>query len=217
MNVSDYTAAVRALILGLVLTVASEQGAGPVAEGFQARARAGELVVAANFHYRGFSRGGRSYFLDKHLVVEVGLFGPKGGHTGVTASQFSLRINGRQMIAPVPAGLVAYSMKWQGVDRGVTAQAGPVILGGPGAEPRFPGDRPQVPMPRVPPPSRPGGGEAAPEETLGEILAAGALPEGDVSLPVTGYLYFPYSKKTKSLKSVELVYFSAGPLALRLK
>jgi hypothetical protein len=202
--------------LALAAAFAGE-GTAPAGK-FQAQAKAGDLTIAANFHYRGFSRGSRSYFLEKHLAVEVSLFGPKGGRAAITASQFSLRVNGKETVAPVPAGLVAFSMKWRGVDRGVTAQAGPVVIGGPGSEPRFPGDRPQVPLPRVPPPERPGAGEAAPEETLAELLAAGALPEGDLALPVSGYLYFPYSKKTKSLRSVELLYSSpGGPAVLRLK
>lgn len=205
-------------MLALALAAAGAGQATAPADKFQARAAAGDLTVAANFDYRGFSRGGGSYFLEKHLAVEVGLFGAKGGRASVTASQFSLRINGKQTIAPVPAGLVSLSMKWRGVDRGVIAQAGPVILGGPGTEPRFPGDRPQVPLPRVPPPERGGARDAPPEETFAEMLAAGALPEGEIALPVSGYLYFPYAKKTKSLKSVELVYSSpSGPVTLRLK
>lgn len=204
----------KALILAAALAAGAQESAPEAA--YQARAEAGPLTVAANFHYRGFARAGRSYFLEKHLAVEVGLFGAKGARLALTASQFSLRINGKQVIASVPAGLVAYSMKWRWVDRGVTAQAGPVVIGGPGAEPRFPGDRPQLPWPRVPGPERTG--EPPPEETLGEALAAAALPEGDVLLPVSGYLYFPYEKKTKSLKSVELQYFSpGGPVTLRLK
>jgi hypothetical protein len=215
MDVSDYTAVVRALILAAALLAP----AAPPAAGQDAQAQAGDVTVGATFHYRGFSRGGRSYFLDQHLVVEVALSGEKGKRANVNAAQFSLQVNGgKRVLMPEPAGLVAYSMKWQWEDRGVRAQAGPVVIGGPGTEPRFPGDRPRVPLPRAPEPERPGAADPAEEETLGEMLAAGALPEGDVALPVSGYLYFRYEKKTKSLKKLQLLYQApGGAVTLRLK
>lgn len=178
----------------------------------------GEVMASAAFHYRSVSHGGRSYFLDRHLVVQLTLSSTALRRLKLSAGQFHLRVNGKAVLAAEPAGLVAYSMKWQGTDQGVRAQAGPIILGGPPTQPRFPGDRTGQPLPRVPE-SRPAGAPARPEEQdLGEVLAEAALPEGDLLLPVSGYLYFRYPGKIKSIKKLELLYQAPeGPLTLRLR
>lgn len=181
--------------------------------------QAGGVRLSAAFHYRALSHGGRSYFLDQHLVVEVGLSSPALKRLKLAAGQFHLRVNGgKAVLAAQPANLVAYSMRWRWSDRGVQAQAGPVILGGPPNQPRFPGDRIPAPLPRAPESRPPGAPEPPEAQSLGEILAQAALPEGDLLLPVSGCLYYPYEKKIKSIKKLELVY--QGPeaaITLRLR
>jgi hypothetical protein len=55
-------------------------------------------------------------------------------------------------------------------------------------------------------------------KTPGDVVVDMALPEGDRVLPVSGYLYFPWKGKPKSLKSVELVYQGQGSaVTLKLK
>jgi len=184
----------------------------------QAQGQAGEVTASAAFHYRGLSHGGRSYFLNRHLVVQLTLSSTALRRLKLSASQFHLRVNGKTVLAAEPAGLVAYSMKWQGTDQGVRAQAGPIILGGPPSRPRFPGDPTGPPLPRAPE-SRPAGAPERPEpQDFGEVLAEAALPEGDLVLPVSGCLYFRYPNKIKSIKRLELIYQAPeGPLTLRLR
>lgn len=177
------------------------------------------MRLSAVLNYRSLSHAGRSYFLDQHLVVEVALSGPALKRLELSANQFHLRVNGgKQVLAAQPANLVAYAMKWRWADRGVQARAGPIILGGPPNEPRFPGDRTPAPLPRVPE-SRPAGApEPAETPELGEVLAQAAVPEGDILLPVSGNLYFPFTKKIKSIKKLELVFQGPeGALTLRLR
>lgn len=181
--------------------------------------QAGELSLAAVFHYRSLNYSGRSYFLDQHLVVEVALSSAALKRLKLSSNQFHLRVNGgKAVLGAQPANLVAYAMKWRWTDRGMQARAGPVIFGGPPNEPRFPGDRIPAPLPRAPESQPPGAPEPIEAPPLGEILAQAALPEGDLLLPVGGCLYFPYEKKIKSIKKLELVF--QGPdaaLTLRLK
>ncbi|MCW5982979.1 MAG: hypothetical protein KIT09_33120 [Bryobacteraceae bacterium] len=188
-------------------------------EEYGAQGRAGDLTVAASYYSRSFNSGGRSYFLDKYLVVEAAIYGPPLRRAEVSNAHFTLRVNGaRQGILPVAGSLAAYDVKWRGVDRGIRAQAGPVILGGPGAEQRFPGDRREIPVPRAPD-SKPGGVEREPEPDLAKSLTDAALPQGDaLALPVSGYLYFPFDKKLKSIKKIDLTYEGpSGTATLKLK
>ncbi len=182
-------------------------------------APAGDVKLSAALNYRSLSHGGRSYFLDQHLVVEVALSSPAPKRLKLSTNQFHLRVNGgKEVLAAQPANLVAYAMKWRWTDRGMQARAGPVILGGPPNEPRFPGDRTPTPLPRVPE-SRPAGApEPAETPDLAEVLAQAAVPEGDVLLPVSGNLYFPYTKKIRSIRKLELVFQGTdGAVTLRLR
>ena len=43
-----------------------------------------------------------------------------------------------------------------------------------------------------------------------EVIQRAALPEGEVALPVSGCLFFPFHGKMKKIKKLELVY--DGPL-----
>lgn len=210
-------------LLATALVLAATPGV-PVAqnapgERSNAEALAGDVKLSAVLNYRSLSHQGRSYFLDQHLVVEVALSSAPLKRLKLSSNQFHLRINGgKQVLAAQPANLVAYATKWRWSDRGVEARAGPIILGGPPNEPRFPGDRTPAPLPRVPE-SRPAGApEPVEAPELGEVLAQAALPEGDILLPVSGNLYFPFTKKIKSIKKLELVF--QGPdaaVTLRLR
>ncbi|MBI3208468.1 MAG: hypothetical protein HYZ37_06160 [Candidatus Solibacter usitatus] len=89
-----------------------------------------------------------------------------------------------------------------------------VIAGRPRRTERFPGDpRPQqdrLPAPpKVPANEDRSGVEREAPITPAEAIVRGALPEGEVSKPVRGFLYYAYKGKPGSAKKVELVY--SGP------
>ncbi len=48
-----------------------------------------------------------------------------------------------------------------------------------------------------------------PVKTASEIAVEGALPEGKNRAPVSGFLYFSYTGRNKSIKQVELLYRDA--------
>lgn len=188
-------------------------------EDYPAHAAAGKLRLGADYTVHSFSARGRTFVADAYLVVEVALYAPRGEEVMVSTSRWTLCVNGKkQPLAPQAPQFVAASLKypdWQNT-RTLEAQAGPVILGRPVPVERFPGDptaRRRLP-PRAPEPEDPSGAEKTPEPKAEEVVVETALPEGTQRLPVSGYLYFAYRGK---VKSVELIYDGPeGRAALRL-
>jgi hypothetical protein len=224
INVSDYTAVVRVLPLAAALMSPLAVWAAGLEpkqkpELYDVHGAAGDLVIGANCHYRSFTAQGKSFYLDGHIVIEVAAFGGKLKRAEVSSSQFTLRVNsGDVPLVAQPASMVAQLSKWQGVDRGVAAQAGPVILGGPDPGPRFPGDRGEVQIPKAPAPSAGPPEYAVDEPDWAALLADAALPAGNVVFPVSGYLYYRLERKLKSVKKLELLYQAEGrALTLRIK
>jgi len=147
----------------------------------------------------------------------------------VSIRQFKLRVNGkRDALEAQSPPFVAASVKYPDWERRPTLVAGGGIgnagvIFGPPQSGRFPGD-PTPPeartprRPRVPDQGGPGGIEAREKVLPEEVIVNNALPEGEQRVAVCGYLYFPYRKKTKSIRSLELIYEgSAGSASLRLR
>ncbi|HWQ54979.1 MAG TPA: hypothetical protein VN442_14935 [Bryobacteraceae bacterium] len=199
------------------------------AAAYSAHARAGRLEIGAEYLVRSIAGRRGIFFVKDYLVVEVAVFPPRGGTTEVTAGAFTLLMNGKKRpILPQSPGFVAASLKYpewrEGPRLEAVAGAGNagVILGRPDPVERFPGDpnaTSRVPRPpRAPEPENPGGIDRQREATADEVAVASALPEGPARLPVAGYLYFPYSAKTKSIKSLELLYSGPeGDAALKVR
>ncbi len=160
----------------------------------------------AEFCGHSVPHSGTTYFTADYLVVEVEVLPDKGSPIRLGASQFRLRLNGRKELLPSESpGMVAGSLKYGDWNQRpqVGAQAGPVILGGPRQDPRFPGDRqPDTgrPAPRT------NAAEKEPPKTDAEAVVEAALPEGPTLGPTKGLVYFPYRGKMKSLKSIELLW-----------
>lgn len=212
------------VILAPVLLSGEGTAPKPKPRDYGVHVQVAEVTIGAEFEYRSFSAAGRSFFVDKHLVVEVALYGPKGKRLNVSAGQFSLRVNGKnRALLPQAPQVIAYATKWE--DSGLVVMGGMgnrrVILGGPEPGPRFPGDprRSRSPSPSSSPvPEDRTGVSPRGEVDQGKLMAEAALPHGDKLLPVSGYIYFRYNKKTKSIKKLELLYQGpAGATSLRLK
>src|SRR5260370_38504545 len=148
------------------------------------------------------------YIAKGHLVLEVSIFPSTQAGVNVSSSQFTLRVNHKTILDPDSPGAVASSLKypdWQ-TRPTMTAQAGAgsgsVILGAPPPVARFPGDhradRPSVP--RVPAQQDPTGEPKAAEQPIETPIAIAALPEDPSQKPSKGFLFFPFSGKTKSYR-----------------
>lgn len=215
-----------ALALGAA-TLAAQTGLPPrpSATDYPAHAAAADAAVGAEYMVHTFGSGRQTYIAADYLVIEVAVYPSKGKAVNVAAGDFTLHINGHKTgLAAQSPGFVAAALKYPDWEtrRGVEASAGAgpagIILGRPRSVGRFPGDQrdPESRVPRAPraPDTTPGGVERQEPAKAEEVVVDAALPEGPWEKPVSGYLYFAYKGKTKSIKSLELRYRGAA-LALK--
>jgi hypothetical protein len=162
-------------------------------------------------------------------VVEVAVFPGRLEPVEIGANTFTLRINGRkEVMFPDTPGFVAASLTYPDWEqhRQTEVQAGignaGVTIGRPPSVGRFPDDpTPRQtrlpPAPKAPTPEDQHGIEPDSPQTADEALAQVALPDGPATKPVTGYIFFHYRGKSKSIKSLDLVYEGRqGPVTLKL-
>jgi hypothetical protein len=185
------------------------------------------LEIGAEYmvHSFGATQADQMLVADDFLVVEVALYPARGSQIEVDTRKFTLRLNNKkEALFAQSAGMVAASMKYPDWQRKPQLTAGGgigdagVILGQPPPVARFPGDRRAE---RLPAPPQPGSSDKQAESVPAdpaELVQKVALPDGHSRHPVSGYLFFPYRGKLKSLKSVELIAdVGSEPLVLRLK
>jgi len=183
------------------------------------------FTLTADYLVRSLPTETGTLVTNDYLVVEVKFAGPFKIKT--SSDQFLLRINGQKLpIMTESAGTVAASLKYPDWTQKptVTGSVGngnaDVIIGPRAPVEHFPGDPSVRPtqLPRVPEPENPTGEEKAPPMSIDEKILRATLPEGEAPMPVAGLLYFPFQKKTKSIKSVELLYDGpVGKATLKLQ
>ncbi len=175
---------------------------------YLAQAKVGSITIAADFTGHGIPNAEDPLNSEDFVAVEVGLFGAPDAHLTITASEFSLRINGKKSALPSqPWGLVAKNIKdpnWTPPE----AEEGQKSKSSFGTGGQLAGSPP--PLPPKPP-----------IELLRnwqQRLKRAALAEGDRALPQAGLLFFQYRGKLESIKSVELLYEGpAGSATLTLQ
>lgn len=195
---------------------------------YPARVALGNLTLGAEYMVHSLPTPHGSLFTEDYLVVDAAIFGPRGTELKLSASHFVLRINGKKTpILPQTPAWVAASIKnpgWgsQGTRQleagGGIGNAG-VILGRPQQVERFPGDPTVYRGPRpIPAPSQPNRVEKEPPPPIEDQIQQASMPESERKLPASGLLFFAYKGKTKSIKSVELLYEGpAGTATLKLE
>jgi hypothetical protein len=187
----------------------------PKAEDYEVHNQAGTTGVGVEYMVHSFSSGEQMYLVNGFLVVEVALYPPKGSEVHVERSAFKLRVNGKGALATEPPQDVVAELLHPSQRSGPRLESGgglgPVIMGTP--QPTGPGN-PPVNRPQPPRAPDTSGVEKQEPESETDLLMRTALPEGDYPGAVSGFLYFPYSGKTKSVKSVELLCYG---LSLKLK
>lgn len=201
----------------------------PKASDYPVHAGAADVEIGAEYMVRSFG-GEKMYIAPDNLVVQVALYPLHKRTLRVDARSFRLRVNGRnpEILADSP-GMVAASLKYPDWQRRPELVAGAgiggadVILGRPRQVGRFPGDSRPIENRLPPPPSTGAGGVPRPEAEPVDAAALAvtqALPEGEIRVPVTGYIYFPFQGKLSKVKSVELLYYAgpeSSPVVLRLR
>jgi hypothetical protein len=191
---------------------------------YQAHSKLPGFELAADYLSHSMPVKGGVIDVNDYLVIEVAIFPSARETPSLTSGEFTLRITNhtrgrKSVLSAQTPGMVAASLKypdWE-VRPTVEATAGVgdtgVILGRPVPTERFPGDpRPQQsrlpPRPKVSDQTSPSGEAQPPEAPLEETVQRSAFPEGTVHGSVSGYLFFPFHGKTKSIRSLELVYES---------
>lgn len=222
-----------ALALVMAATVWAE-GTNPKdkPEDYRAMAKVDGRTIAADYLTRTFfgdvEGKGQGFWAQDYLIVEVAIYSDSNDRQTIHAGSFTLRLNGKKdALLPQAPNFVAASLRYPDWRMRPTMEAtagvgdSGVILGRPPATGRFPGDqrpaeqrlprRPEAPQAASPVESRP-------VQTADQAALDRALPEGEKVLPLSGYLYFPYTGKVKKIKSVELLYQgSGGSATLKLK
>jgi len=213
-----------ALLLPAFAATLAQSGTPPKdsAQDYPVHATLEKLSIGAEYLVHSFSSGREMFIAKYYLVVEVALFPAKNQTLHVNASHFTLRVNGRkQVLSPAAPEFVAAALKdpeWNGGPRAVAA-LGPIILGQPTPNARFPGD-PNArtgPPPPQPPTDNPSGQDQEPPVKADELAVEAALPEGEHRGPASGFLYFPYRGNVSHIRSLELVFANpAGNTTLPL-
>jgi hypothetical protein len=192
----------------------------PKAEDYEVHAQAKKLALGAEFDVHSYSRGEQMFIAKDYLVVEVAIFPPTGETFEIRRLDFSLRINGKELLgASEPASVVTDMQHPErkpptGPITEVGAGVGNigVTMGGPPVNRNpFPGSQPpgsQRPPPVEIPRDNPSGVKKEPVNA-DELLLQTALVEGPHHSAVSGFLYFPFRGKMSSIKTLELLYQDA--------
>jgi len=176
---------------------------------YQANAAAGTVTIGAEFLGHSVPTEKGTLSTETYIVVEAGIFGQPDAGIKLSLEDFSLRINGKNDPLPSqPSGLVGKSLKDPEFEPPASAppKSKTSLNGGGGSQ----GDSNAPPAPvHIP---------IEVQRSMQQRTQKAALPEGDRPLPVAGLLFFQYSGKAKSIRSVDLIYNGpAGKATLELQ
>ena len=171
---------------------------------YQTQGRVGQVTIGAEFTRHSVPTPEAAYSTEDYIVVEAALFGAPQAHLTISASDFSLRINGKKkLLASQPYALVASSLKDPSWSPPPAPEKSKTSFGSGGQ------------------------GDSAPAVVHAPIGVTHAmdvnvkraiLPEGDRALPEAGLLFFEFRSKDKNIHSVELLYEGpAGKATLELR
>ena len=182
----------------------------PTPGDYQAHAVVGKFTIAAEFTEHAISTPEATLSSEDFVAVEVGIFGPPEERLKISHDQFSLRINtGKKapITTSVQYGIVYRSLKdpeWQPPEPPAAAKSKTGInTGGEGGQDNSPPPPVHIPI--------------EVERAMQQRVQKAALPEGERAVPAAGLIFFPFHGKTKSIRSIELIYEGpAGKTSLRL-
>jgi hypothetical protein len=173
--------------LGLLSALAGAQTSGTTPKekpsDYQVQQTVGDTVVAADYLLHSVGTGSGSFLAPDYLVVEVAVYPAKGHPVTVSSGQFTLRVNGREVLPTELPSVAAATVRFSSWD----TQGG---RPGPASQPPPAANGIDRPTPRNAP----------------EAITLTAFPNGEWTGPTSGNLYFGYSKKTKSIKTLDLIW-----------
>jgi hypothetical protein len=177
---------------------------------YQTHTQAGTVTVAAEFAGHSVPTAQGPLTTEDFVVVETGLFGPPDARMKISASDFSLRINGKKAALPSsPYGMILGSVKdpeWQPPEPPKSKSKGGLTGGGNGDQADQNAPPPPVKIP------------IEVQRAMAQRVQKATLPEGDRTLPQAGLIYFQYRGAAKGIRTVELIYDGpAGKTTLALQ
>jgi hypothetical protein len=177
---------------------------------YQAHTQVGAIAIAAEFTGHSVPSVQGPLTAEDFVVVEVGLFGSPGARVLISATDFTLRINGKKFPLPSqPFGLVAGNVKdpeWEPPAKAEAKTKTSVNGGGEGekSDPNAPPEPVKIPIGVL--------------RAMAQRVQKAALPEGDRILPQAGLIFFQYRGKVQGIHSIELIYSGpAGKASLALQ
>jgi len=177
---------------------------------YQAQTKAGTVTISAEFAGHSVPTAQGPLSTEDFVVVEMGLFGAPDARVKISASDFSLRVNGKK--APLPSqpyGMILGSVKdpeWVPPEPPKSKSKGGLSTGGEGGQ----SDSNEPPPPvKIP---------IEVQRAMAQRVQKATLPEGDRALPQAGLVYFQYRGAAKGIRSIELIYDGpAGKAVLALQ
>jgi hypothetical protein len=166
---------------------------------YPAHAESADVAIGAEYLVHSYGDGHQMLTAPDFLVVDTAVY-PKGAPVTIHESNFLLRITPQK---GEPFLVQAQAPQFVGLGAGF-----PGLGAGGATQPRAPGD-PGMGQPPVSQGTPNATGEIEPQSS-GQVAVRTALPEGETRSGQAGFLFFPYSGKTKKLKGMDLVYKSAG-------
>ena len=191
---------------------------------YEAHGRVTDAEVAADFLVHSIPVPQHPMLSSDYIVVEAAWYPAAGKRVMVNTARLSLRINGKKepLLSQTPSA-VAASIKYPNWRQHPELVAGAgvgdagIVVGQLPRVSRFPGDNRRPPPRPTTAPKDPNIPDPEPVN-VGALIQATALPDGQTSHPVSGFVYFPYTGRPKSIKAVELLVQTEGePLVLKLR
>lgn len=155
-----------------------------------------------------------TYSPSDYLVIEVAIFPMEGGRVHVSNRDFTLRINDKKVVDAASPQSVAASLRYSNFDQSTALPSGggfgDASTGGVSGQ-RFPGDASPSTIPQPRPTLSQNTDDpysAAPNRDIPveRAVADVALREGVMNRPTKGDLFFRFSGKMKSIRSLDLIY-----------
>jgi hypothetical protein len=178
---------------------------------YAARTRLPGIELGAKYLSHGLPSGAAVYAPGNFLIVDVGVFPQAKNGLTISKSQFTLSVNGKDMLTAQTPGAASSSASLSAA-RNSSSSDSAVQLGGPPiTTPSGNKTRELESMPRRPisldseqPPN------SAPSRKA-------ALPEGSTNKAVGGYLFFRFDGDPKSIRSLELTYTAASGAKTKIR
>jgi len=156
------------------------------------------LAIGAEYLVHSFSNGSQMYTSPDYLVVDTAVY--PHGPLDVKRNQFSLRMTLQEKSHQADEIVVLHadapSMVSYTIESSINSVP-PELRGAAGQ---------RQPKPKPSDPNAPVDSAQTGPEAVTDVVTRMALPEDLIRSGQAGYLYFPFSGKTKKIKSLDLIY-----------